>query len=62
MALATDCNPGSSFTSSMAFCTALAVRDMRMTTQEAVWAATAAGPGPCAGPTSATSPRVPGPT
>src|SRR5580700_8134867 len=43
VALATDCNPGSSFTSSMAFCIALAVRDMRMTTQEAVWAATAAG-------------------
>jgi imidazolonepropionase len=43
VALATDCNPGSSFTSSMAFCAALAVRDMRMTTQEAVWAATAGG-------------------
>jgi imidazolonepropionase len=27
----------------MAFCIALAVRDMRMTTQEAVWAATAGG-------------------
>jgi imidazolonepropionase len=43
VALATDCNPGSSFTSSMPFCIALAVRDMRMTTQEAVWAATAGG-------------------
>jgi imidazolonepropionase len=43
VALATDCNPGSSFTSSMAFCIALAVREMRMTTQEAVWAATAGG-------------------
>jgi imidazolonepropionase len=43
VALATDCNPGSSFTSSMAFCIALAVRDMRMTTEEAVWAATAGG-------------------
>jgi imidazolonepropionase len=43
VALATDCNPGSSYTSSMAFCIALAVRDMRMTTQEAVWAATAGG-------------------
>jgi len=41
--LATDCNPGSSFTSSMPFCVALAVRDMRMTTAEAVWAATAGG-------------------
>jgi imidazolonepropionase len=43
VALATDCNPGSSFTSSMPFCVALAVRDMRMTTAEAVWAATAGG-------------------
>jgi imidazolonepropionase len=43
VALATDCNPGSSFTSSMPFCIALAVRDMRMTTEEAVWAATAGG-------------------
>ncbi len=43
VALATDCNPGSSFTSSMSFCIALAVRDMGMTTQEAVWSATAGG-------------------
>ena len=43
MALATDCNPGSCFTSSMPFCIALAVREMRMTTAEAVWAATAGG-------------------
>ena len=43
VALATDCNPGSSYTSSMPFCVALAVRDMRMTTAEAVWAATAGG-------------------
>ena len=43
VALATDCNPGSSFTSSMAFCIALAVREMRMTTREAIWAATAGG-------------------
>jgi imidazolonepropionase len=43
VALATDCNPGSSFTSSMPFCIAIAVRDMRMTTAEAVWAATAGG-------------------
>ena len=43
VALATDCNPGSSFTSSMPFCIALAVREMRMTTDEAVWAATAGG-------------------
>jgi imidazolonepropionase len=43
VALATDCNPGSCFTSSMAFCVALAVREMRMTTQEALWSATAGG-------------------
>jgi imidazolonepropionase len=43
VALATDCNPGSSFTSSMAFCVALAVREMRMTPAEALTAATAGG-------------------
>ncbi|GLW62475.1 imidazolonepropionase [Actinomadura rubrobrunea] len=43
VALATDCNPGSCYTSSMPFCIALAVRDMRMTPAEAVWAATAGG-------------------
>jgi imidazolonepropionase len=43
VAIATDCNPGSCFTSSMPFCIALAVREMRMTTEEAVWAATAGG-------------------
>ncbi len=43
VALATDCNPGSSFTSSMAFCVAVAVRDMRMTPVEAVRAATRGG-------------------
>jgi imidazolonepropionase len=43
IALATDCNPGSCFTSSMPLCVALAVREMRLTTQEAVWAATAGG-------------------
>jgi imidazolonepropionase len=43
VALATDCNPGSCFTSSIPLCVALAVAEMRMTTQEAVWAATAGG-------------------
>ncbi|MBB5870146.1 imidazolonepropionase [Allocatelliglobosispora scoriae] len=43
VALATDCNPGSSYTSSMSFCLALAVREMRMTPAEALWAATAGG-------------------
>ena len=43
VALATDCNPGSSYTSSMPFCVALAVREMGMTPAEAVAAATAGG-------------------
>ena len=43
VALSTDCNPGSSFTSSMPFCIALAVRDMGMTPDEAIWSATAGG-------------------
>jgi imidazolonepropionase len=43
VALASDCNPGSSFTSSMPFCIAVAVRDMGMTPDEALWAATAGG-------------------
>ena len=43
VALASDCNPGSCFTSSMPLCIALAVREMHMTTEEAVWAATAGG-------------------
>ncbi len=64
VALSTDCNPGSSYTSSMPFCIALAVRDMRMTPDEALWAATAGAPARCAAPTSAPSPpgpRRPGP-
>ena len=43
VALATDCNPGSSYTSSMPFCVAVAVRDMGLTPAEAVHAATAGG-------------------
>jgi imidazolonepropionase len=43
VAIASDCNPGSSFTSSMPFCIALAVREMGMTPAEAVWSATAGG-------------------
>jgi imidazolonepropionase len=43
VALATDCNPGSSFTTSMPFCIAIAVRDMQMTPDEAVRAATTGG-------------------
>ena len=43
VALATDCNPGSSFTSSIPFCIALAVREMGMTPREALHAATVGG-------------------
>jgi imidazolonepropionase len=43
VALATDCNPGSCYTSSMPLCIALAVREMRMSPAEAVWAATMGG-------------------
>ncbi len=43
VALATNCNPGSSYTMSMSFVIALAVRDCHMTLDEAVWAATAGG-------------------
>jgi imidazolonepropionase len=43
VALATDCNPGTSYTSSMPFVIALAVREMGMTPDEAIWAATAGG-------------------
>ncbi len=43
VALASNCNPGSSYTSSMSFCIALAVRDMNMTIDEAIVAATTGG-------------------
>ncbi len=43
VALATDCNPGTCFSSSLPLCVALAVREMRMTPAEAVRAVTAGG-------------------
>jgi imidazolonepropionase len=43
VALAVNCNPGSSHTTSMPFVLALAVRDLRMTIEEVVWSATAGG-------------------
>ena len=43
VALATDCNPGTCYTSSMPFVIALAVREMRMTPAEALVAATVGG-------------------
>ena len=43
VAIATNTNPGSSNTTSMSFCIALAVREMRMTVDEALAAATLGG-------------------
>jgi imidazolonepropionase len=43
VALASDCNPGTSFTSSLPFVIALAVRECGLTPAEAVWSATAGG-------------------
>jgi len=43
VALATDCNPGSAYTTSMPLCIALAVREMGMTPAEALSAATEGG-------------------
>jgi len=43
VALATDCNPGSSYTTSMPFCIAVAVRDMNFTPAQALWSATSGG-------------------
>jgi imidazolonepropionase len=43
VALATDCNPGTSYTSSMPLMIALAVREMGLTPAEALWSATAGG-------------------
>lgn len=43
VALASDCNPGTSYTTSMPLVVALAVREMGMTPEQAVWSATAGG-------------------
>jgi imidazolonepropionase len=43
VALASDCNPGTSYTTSMPWCIALATREMGMSVDEAVWAATLGG-------------------
>ena len=43
VAIATDCNPGTCYSSSMPFMIALAVREMRMSPAEAVQAATRGG-------------------
>jgi imidazolonepropionase len=43
VSLASDCNPGSCYSSSMPLCVALAVREMHMSPAEAIWSATAGG-------------------
>ena len=43
VAIASDCNPGSSYTTSMPFCIAAAVSTLGFTVEEAVYAATAGG-------------------
>ena len=43
VALASDCNPGSSYTTSMAFIIAMAVREMHFSPEQAVWSATLGG-------------------
>jgi imidazolonepropionase len=43
VALASNCNPGSSYTTSISFCIAIAVREMHMTIDEAVLAVTRGG-------------------
>lgn len=43
VALSPDCNPGSSYTTNMPFSIALAVREMRMTVAESLFAATMGG-------------------
>ncbi len=62
VALSTDCNPGSSFTSSVPFCVALAVRDMGMTPTRRSGRPPRAERPPCAATTSAASPRARTPT
>ncbi len=43
VALASDCNPGSSYTSNMPFVMAVAVRDMHFSPEQALWSATTGG-------------------
>ncbi|MEI6812380.1 MAG: imidazolonepropionase [Actinomycetes bacterium] len=43
VAIASDCNPGSSYTTSMPFIIAIAVREMHFSPEQALWAATRGG-------------------
>jgi imidazolonepropionase len=64
LAIASNCNPGSSYTTSMAFCIATAVLQQRLTLAEALWAATRGGArvlGRDTGPDAVGAIRVGGP-
>ena len=56
IALATDCNPGTSYTTSMPFIIAVACSELRLSAEVAVRAATAGARRPCGGPNSAAWP------
>jgi imidazolonepropionase len=43
VALASDCNPGSSYTTNLPFVIALAVRDLHFSPEQAIWSATKGG-------------------
>jgi imidazolonepropionase len=43
VAIATDCNPGSSYTTSMPFCIAVAIGEMGFSPEQALWSATIGG-------------------
>ena len=43
LAIASDCNPGSSYSTSMSFMIAIAVRDMYFSPEQALWSATRGG-------------------
>jgi len=43
VALASDCNPGTSYTTNMPFVIALAVRDLHFTPEQAIWSSTQGG-------------------
>ena len=43
VALASDCNPGSSYTTNMPFVIALSVRDLHFSPEQAIWSATKGG-------------------
>ena len=43
VAIATDCNPGSSYTTSMPFCIAVAIRELGFSPEQALWSATMGG-------------------